>query len=107
MRYWLTDGAEYMLPAGKIPTYLTFDEETVVAGLLGPDAEELYDVEAFRSVTFDPDIRYFTDTITTGAAEITNLLTGLEDRLLIGEIDIDQFITDLKAGADDILAGAS
>lgn len=107
MRYWLIDGAEYMLPAGKIPTYLTFDEETVVAGLLGPDAEELYDVEAFRSVTFDPDIRYFTDTITTGAAEITNLLTGLEDRLLIGEIDIDQFITDLKAGADDILAGAS
>lgn len=106
IRYWLTDGAEYMLKGGKIPAYLTIDEETVVNGLLGPDAQELYDVETFRSVIFDPEIRYFTDTITTGAAEISSVLTGLEDQLLIGEITVDEFITDLKAQADDILAGA-
>lgn len=106
IRYWLTDGSGYLLPGGKIPALMTLDQSEVVDGLLGPDADELYDKAAFESVVFDPDIRYFTDSITTGSAEINNMLNGLEDRLLIGEIDIDEFISSATEQADEIIASA-
>ncbi|MCO5215978.1 MAG: extracellular solute-binding protein [Thermomicrobiales bacterium] len=106
IKFWLTDGAVYMLPAGKIPALMTLDQATVVDGMLGPNADELYDKAAFEAAAFDPDIRYYTDSITTGAAEISTLLSGLEDRLLIGELDVDQFISELTEGADGIIAAA-
>lgn len=106
IRYWLTDGSGYLLPGGKIPALMTLEQSEVVDGLLGPDADELYDKAAFESVVFDPEIKYFTDSITTGAAEISSLLTGLEDRLLIGEIDVDEFIVSATEQADAIIANA-
>ena len=104
IKYWLTDGAAYLLTAGKIPALMTLDEDAVVDGMLGEHAEELYDIEAFRSVVFDENIRYFTDTITTGGSEIATLLMGLEDRLLIGELSVEDFIAELTSGADSIIA---
>lgn len=106
IRYWLTDGSGYLLPGGKIPALMTLEEGEVVDGLLGPDADQLYDKAAFESAVFDPDIKYFTDSITTGAAEISSMLNGLEDRFLIGEIDIDEFITSATEQADAIIANA-
>lgn len=106
IRYWLTDGSGYLLPGGKIPALMTISQEEVVDGLLGPDADELYDKAAFEAAVFDPEIRYFTDSNTTGAAEISTMLTGLEDRLLIGEINIDEFISSAKEQADEIIADA-
>lgn len=106
IRFWLTDGSVHLLPGGKIPALMTLDQAQVVDGLLGPDADELYDRVAFESAVFDPEIKYFTDSITTGAAEISSTLTGLEDRFLIGEIDIDELISSLTEQADGIIANA-
>ncbi len=106
IRYWLTDGSSYLLPGGKIPALMTLEQSEVVDGLLGPDADELYDKAAFEAAVFDPEIKYFTDSITTGAAEILTMLTGQEDRFLIGEIELDEFITTITEEADSIIAGA-
>ncbi|HVL22724.1 MAG TPA: extracellular solute-binding protein [Thermomicrobiales bacterium] len=107
IRFWLVEGAQYMLKAGKIPAFPGTDENTVVEGILGPDREELYDVEAYRTVVFDPGIRLVTDTITTGSAEIAKIVEGLSDRCLIGEIEVDEWVSEAKSQADAAIAGAS
>jgi len=107
IRYWLIDGAQYMLKAGKIPGFPGTDEDTVVEGILGPDREELYDIEAYKAVVFDERTRLITDTITTGTAEIQTIIDGLSDRVFIGEISVDDWVTEAKAQADEVIASAS
>ena len=107
IRFWLVEGAQYMLKAGKIPAFPGTDETTVVEGILGPDRETLYDVEAYKKVVFDPAIRLVTDTITTAGAEIQTIIDGLSDRCFIGEISVDEWVTEAKKQADAAIAGAS
>lgn len=106
LKFWLVEGAEYMLPAGKIPAYPGTDEETVIAGILGPDRDTLYDVEAYRNVVFGTENRLVTDSITTGSAEITQIVQGNTDRYLIGEITIEEWVEDTTAQANDAIASA-
>lgn len=106
LRYWLTDGALYMLPGGKVPAYPGIEPETVVEGILGPDRETLYDVEAYRRVVFNPEITLVTDTVTTGAAEITQIVQGETDRCLIGEISPEEWATSVKQKADEAIQSA-
>ena len=106
LKYWLTDGAVYMLPAGKIPAYPGTDEATVVEGILGPDREELYDVAAYQNVVFGTENRLVTDTITTGSAEIAQIVQGNTDRYLIGEIDLEEWVAETTAQANDAIATA-
>jgi multiple sugar transport system substrate-binding protein len=107
IQFWLKEGAVYMLPAGKIPAYPGTDETTVVEGILGPDREELYDVAAYQAVVFDPATKLVTDTITTGSAEISQIVQGNSDRYLIGEISIEEWVTETKTQADEAIARAS
>jgi multiple sugar transport system substrate-binding protein len=107
VRYWLTDGAKYMLKAGKVPAYPGTSEDTIVETILGPDREKLYDVEAYRKSLFDPSIRLVNDTITTASTEIQDLIDGLTDRYLIGEISLDQWVDQAKTKADAAIAAAS
>jgi multiple sugar transport system substrate-binding protein len=106
LKFWLVEGAEYMLPAGKIPAYPGTDEETVIAGILGPDRDTLYDVEAYRNAVFGTENRLVTDSITTGSAEITQIVQGNTDRYLIGELTIEEWVEDTTAQANDAIASA-
>ncbi len=96
-----------MLPAGKIPAFPGTDETAVVEGILGPDREELYDVAAYQSVVLAPDIKLVTDTITTGSAEIQQIAQGTSDRYLIGELTIEEWVTETKTQADEVIARAT
>lgn len=107
IQYWLKDGAQYMLPAGKIPSFPGTDETAVVEGILGPDREELYDVAAYQAVVYAPDIKLVTDTITTGSAEISQIAQGNSDRYLIGELTIEEWVTKTKTQADEAIARAT
>ena len=107
VRYWLADGAQFMLKAGKIPGFPGTDENTVVEGILGPDREKLYDVEAYKKVVFDPKEQLVVDTITTASAEIQTIIDGLSDRCFIGEIPVDEWVTEAKKKADAAIAGAA
>lgn len=107
IRFWLVDGAKYMLKAGKVPAFPGTDEQTVVEGILGPDRDKLYDVEAYKKVVFDPSIRLVTDTITTASAEISTIVDGLTDRCLIGEISVDDWVTETTKQADAAIAKAT
>ncbi len=106
LKYWLTDGAVYMLPAGKIPAFPGTDEATVVEGILGPDRDELYDVAAYQQVVFGTENRLVTDTITTGSAEISQIVQGNTDRFLIGELTIEEWVADTTEQANNAIAAA-
>ncbi len=106
IRYWLTDGAQYMLKSGKIPAFPGTDADTVVNGILGPDKDKLYDVAAYKKIVFDPGIAFVTDTITTASAEIQKLVQDTTDRYYIGEITYDQWLMTVKTQADDAIKKA-
>lgn len=95
-----------MLRAGKIPAFPGTDSAVIVEGILGPDREELYDVAAYESAVITPQVPLITDTITTGSAEITQILQGLDDRYLIGEIEIEEWVAEAKTQADAAIAAA-
>lgn len=107
IKYRITDGAQYYLTSGKMPAFPGTDEDTVVAGLLGENPEERYDVESFKAAAFDPDILLFSDTVLVAGAEIQQIVQGTSDRYLIGEIDIDACIDEIKSKADEAIASAS
>lgn len=107
MQFWMKEGAQYMLKGGKIPALPGTDEDTIVEGILGPERATLYDVEAYRNVVFDPDLRLVTDTITSGSAQIDQIYQQVTDRYLIGEIELDEAIEELKTEADQAIAAAA
>ena len=107
IQFWLKEGAAYMLPAGKIPAFPGTSEDAIVEGILGPDRDELYDVEAYRAAVFAPDTKLVTDTITTGSAEIATIVQATSDQFLIGELSIEEWVTDTTAQANEAIAKAS
>jgi multiple sugar transport system substrate-binding protein len=107
MKYRLMDGAQYYLAAGKQPAFPGTDQETIASGLLGENPETRYDVEAFKSVAFRDDVVLINDTVLVAGAEIQQIVQQNLDRYLIGEIDIDQLVTETKTAADEAIAGAS
>lgn len=103
----LIEGAHTYLKAGKQPAYPgTVPIDDVVAGILGPDRNELYNVEAYQRVISHPEIRIPTDTITTASAEINQIYQTLADQYLIGEIEIDETISEMKKQADEAIQAA-
>ena len=106
LRYWLSDGAQYMLKGGKIPAFPGTSIDAIVAGILGPNRDTLYDVESFRRIIADPSIRYITDTESKGAAEIQKIVQEQTDRCLINEITPEQWVTTVKAQADEAIKKA-
>lgn len=106
MQFWMKEGAQYMLKGGKIPALPGTSEDVIIEGILGPNREELYDVESYRDVVFDPDTRLFTDTITTAGAQVAQIYQQVSDRYLIGEIEIDEAIEEMKTQADAAIASA-
>ncbi len=107
IQFWLTDGAQYLFKGGKIPAFPGTSEDAVVEGILGPDRDTLYDVEAFRRVIFASDVRYYRDTQTRGLSQIAQIWQAETDRFLIGETELDETLTALKEQADAAIASAS
>jgi multiple sugar transport system substrate-binding protein len=104
-RYWLTTGARYMLQGGKIPALPgALDEDTIAAGMLGPDRARLFDVAAFKRVVLNRSVRLSAQTITTAAAEIRSIVQSQTDRYLIGEVGLDATVEAVKQQADAAIA---
>lgn len=101
LTYWLTDGNDFMYRAGKIPAILEGQSvDKMTTGLLGPEANKLFDVDAFKKVVLGPANPYFIDTVTTGSTEIQQIEQDLTDLYFIGELTIDQLIARLQDQAN-------
>jgi len=108
MKYWATEGAAtYLLRAGKIPAWKNADPEAVAKGILGDNAEKLFDVDAFKRVALDANLKYIVDTVTVAAPEIQQILKEEQDKLYLKEQTVDQYIENVKKRADEAIKNAA
>lgn len=70
-KFWLLEGAEDMLKAGYMSIISDVDEDQILAGMLGEDAEEFFDVDSFHHALFDGPPKLHMDTDLTAYAEIS------------------------------------
>lgn len=103
VKYWLTTGAKYMYKAGKLSPLET-DTEKATQLLLGPQRDKLYDVAAFKRVTFNPDNRLGVPTQFTGAPEIATAKTNQTEQLLLGKITPKQWVHNMQKAATAAIA---
>jgi multiple sugar transport system substrate-binding protein len=106
VRFRVVEGAHHYLKSAKQPAFPGTPVEDIVAGILGPDRDTLYDVAAYTRVISAPDMRIPTDTIATASAQIQQIYQAQSDLYLIGEIDLDTCLTEIKTQADAAIAQA-
>lgn len=98
--WWMKEGAQYMVQGGRLPSMPGLSVDAMTDQLLGADAAKLYDVDSVKSSVFAPDIKIPFDTISTGAAEIATIITGLDQELLLGHISMSKWVSEATKQCD-------
>ncbi|HWV24058.1 MAG TPA: extracellular solute-binding protein [Thermomicrobiales bacterium] len=106
IKYRLTDGSQFYLAAGKQPAFPGLDQDAIASGLLGESPEERYDVDSFKAVAFDESAVLTNDTVLVAGAEIQQIVQQNLDRYLIGEIELDDLVSEVKSKSDEAIAAA-
>ncbi len=102
--YWLTEGSQYMLTAGKMPVWNKVDEDVVVAGVLGENSQVLFDEAAYRSVMLNGDLKYIVDTYTTAYPQVVQIYKEESEMFFLGATDKATYFENLKTRADEVIA---
>lgn len=106
LKFWLDGGYDSLYTAGKTPVVNHgVDQDALVAGLLGPDAEQLFDIDSFMYV-FGEVAPFDTQDYTTALPEIEQIKQEMNDELYLGAISVDEFIATLDQRTDDIIKAA-
>lgn len=103
MKYWITEGSVFMLQGGKMPVWNKANDEETVAGILGEDADKLFDVEAYKSVMLNPELQYIVDTITVAYPQVTQIYREESELFMMGQNDADTYFNNLKTLADKVI----
>lgn len=107
VQYWLGDGAKALLPAGKVSPTTPDSTETLVAGLLGADAQKRYDVEAFTKVYFSDKVKMGVPTKFAGGPAIADAKSKLTSQLKLGQVTPEQWVSKLQQQAEAAISKAS
>ncbi|MDN5726456.1 MAG: extracellular solute-binding protein [Propionibacteriales bacterium] len=99
--FWLANAGTYMVKGGRLPSVVDpAKTDDILDSLLGEEKETLYDVDSFKPVLFDDTVKVPVDTIYTGATEIEQIVKKSTDQVLLGDMTVDQWVTDVKKQAD-------
>lgn len=102
-KWWMTDGAQYMVQGGRLPSMSGMPGDAIMSALLGPDADKLYDVESAKSVILAPGKKIPLDTIDTAAPEISTITTSLNQQCLLGKMSAQEWATKAKQQCDSAI----
>ena len=106
VKYCLLNGSP-MIKGGRLPSLLDPSKQAqAVADLLGPDRETLYDVASFEKAIFGTPYKIPIDTITTAAVEVDTIYKKLHNEVLLGQLSVDDFVTQAAQQADDAIRAA-
>jgi multiple sugar transport system substrate-binding protein len=104
-KFWVRNAAEFMTPGGRLPALAgETSEDEILASLLSENAEELYDVESWRSMLFSPDLVLPVDSIFTAGTQIDSIMTTLTDEYLLGDRPLDSWVSEAVAQSDAAIA---
>ncbi|MBZ2198095.1 ABC transporter substrate-binding protein [Occultella gossypii] len=104
LKFWVTQGGEHMLKGGRLPSIIPEDTSALAGELLGENAEELYDVQSFEDVLFGREVKVPIDTITVAARELEDIAETLTTSALLGDLTVDQWVTEITAQSDAAIA---
>lgn len=106
-KFWVRNAGRFMAPGGRLPSLAgDVPEEEILAGLLGEDAETLFDVDSWQSMLFSPDLTFPVDTIFTAGPEIDTIYTQLTDEYLLGDRTLDSWVSEAVEQSDAAIANA-
>ncbi|MBD3940191.1 extracellular solute-binding protein [Microbacterium sp. NEAU-LLC] len=104
VKYWMDEGADYMTTAGKVsPKQFEDPSPTMYENLFGPDAEELFDIEAFDKTFFTEEPPLSVRALTPAYTEISQLKSQIESEVRLGTKSVDDAIAELKQKADEAI----
>lgn len=100
-KFWVRNAGEFMTRGGRLPALQgEASEDDILNALLSENAEELYDVESWRSMLFSPDLQFPMDSIFTAGPELDTITDRLTDELLLGDRTLDSWVSDAVSQGD-------
>lgn len=107
LEYWSTEGAEGMLPSGKIPANKNYQNPEMAALILNDPNGTIFDAESFQKVALDPTVQYICDTYTVGANEIKQIQKEETDKLMLGKQTFEEYLKNMQMRVDEAIKNAS
>ncbi|MGI5149615.1 ABC transporter substrate-binding protein [Plantactinospora sp. CA-294935] len=106
VKFWMQNSI-LMAKGGRLPSILDPSKRSqAIADLLGPDRAKLYDVASFEKVLFGTEYKHPIDTITTASNQVDTIYKKLHDQLMLGQITVDQMVTQATKEADEAIKAA-
>lgn len=104
LKFWVNEAGTYMVKGGRLPSLLDNSQaDKMLDALLGSDKQKLYDVDSFKPVLFDEKMKIPVDTIYTAADEIDTIVEKLDDQVLLGDITVDQWVSQATSQANSAI----
>ncbi|QMU96452.1 extracellular solute-binding protein [Microbacterium esteraromaticum] len=108
VKFWMGEGADHMTTAGKIsPDQFANPSDQMYENLFGPDADKLFDVDAFNKTFFTEEPPMSVRAITTAYTEISTMKSKMESEVRLRTKSVKDAIAELKQSADEAIAKAS
>lgn len=108
VKFWMGEGADHMTTAGKVsPDQFANPSEKMYENLFGPDADKLFDVEAFDKTFFTEEPPMSVRAITTAYTEISTLKSQVEGEVRLRTKSVDDAIAELTQKADEAITKAA
>lgn len=102
IKYWATDGYYPLCAGGKVPAWVHADMDKVVDGLIGADADKLFNIDSVKGVLFGKQ-NYFTVPVVSGRSEVISALSVEADKFFGEEQTLEETIANMKDAAVSII----
>lgn len=107
VQFWLAEGYSELYVGGKIPVVREgVNEDELIAGLLGENAEALFDTESFLNV-FHNVAPYSVQEYTVAGPEIKQIFNEERDNLYLGAYDVDTYLSTTDERITQAIADAT
>ncbi|WP_156252686.1 ABC transporter substrate-binding protein [Pseudactinotalea terrae] len=110
VKFWIDEGAPIISESGKVsPAQFAAGpgNADLNAALFGPNADDLFDVEAFEKTFYTDTPPLSVKTITTAYNEISSIKSQAEGEIRLRTLSIDDGLARMKEEADAAIAKAS
>lgn len=107
LTFWVRNAGQYMIKGGRLPSLVGDAKPAdMVAQLLGPDRDTLYDPASFERFLFSEDLKVAVDTKFAGATQIQQIVQKLTDEVLLGDRTVESWVEEAVKQADAAIATA-
>lgn len=110
VKFWMNEGAPIIAESGKVSP-AQFDagpgNAELQAALFGPNADELFDVEAFERALFTDEPPLSVRNITTAFTEVSAIRSDATEEIRLRTLSLDDGIARMKEESDAAIASWS